>query len=466
MEQMNRRGFILASAALAAQGPFRSFAAAGLSPARLKVGIITDTHVQDSASTGPFEHALRYFRDCGVDAVMHCGDISDWGILKSWQAVAAAWNRVFPDDRAPDGRKVVKLFTTGNHDYEGWKYGDRLTMRANGFGDDDRIPEDRFGEMWTACFGIPYVPVMRWKIGGYDFLSCHWRGKRAIVDWMKEHGKELDPSRPFFFFQHGNAQGTVAGGSWGDAKAAVDAFADFPNAVVFGGHTHLSMTDEHQIWQGAFTALGVGGMAWSELPFDYENTRPTDPKNGYVEQMPMLPCRFDAVVKQGLVMSVYDDRIVFERRDFTHDVELGSPWVVPLPVKDRKPYALDAHAASLPVPQFAAGAELKTRVVVGRNRRSEISAQMVLDFPSAKNADVRAYDYEIGVEPSGVTAFVVSRVVSPTYNCGPVCERAAVQAVVPVAKLPTGVDYTLTVRPRNSFGGAGEPIRSRVWHSV
>ena len=75
------------------------------------------------------------------------------------------------------------------------------------------------------------------------------------------------------------------------------AFAAYPNAVVFGGHTHLSLTDGHQIWQGPFTAVGTASLSWSELPFGYENARPFDPNSDYIEQMPLLPCRCNLWLK-------------------------------------------------------------------------------------------------------------------------------------------------------------------------
>ena len=126
---IDRRSFIFAS------GAFAASVAGGITtvPPRLKVGLGSDTHIQDEARARHFEVALRYFRDCGVDAVMHVGDISDWGLVSAWRYASEAWERVFPGNRAPDGREIVKLFTTGNHDFEGIKYWDQKEeMRARG----------------------------------------------------------------------------------------------------------------------------------------------------------------------------------------------------------------------------------------------------------------------------------------------------------------------------------------------
>ena len=62
-ESMNRRSFIFAS------GAFAASVAGGVTTTapRLKVGIVSDTHIQDEASARHFEMALRYFRDRGVE---------------------------------------------------------------------------------------------------------------------------------------------------------------------------------------------------------------------------------------------------------------------------------------------------------------------------------------------------------------------------------------------------------------
>ena len=75
-----------------------------------------------------------------VGAVVVAGDLSDWGLKSGLKYVAEAWHSVFPDDRAPDGRKVEKLFCTGNHDYDGYWYGDMtLDMHVQGYSEEESL---------------------------------------------------------------------------------------------------------------------------------------------------------------------------------------------------------------------------------------------------------------------------------------------------------------------------------------
>ena len=76
----------------------------------LRFGVASDLHITDWASTEIFRQALRWFCDQAVDAVMIPGDLTDHGLMPQLENVARSWREVFPDDRAPDGRSVEKLF--------------------------------------------------------------------------------------------------------------------------------------------------------------------------------------------------------------------------------------------------------------------------------------------------------------------------------------------------------------------
>ena len=93
---------------------------------RLRLGLLSDLHLcaEDGdfnkfGDAGTFISALAWFRDQGVDGVVIAGDMADNGMIAQLQKVADAWKVVFPGDRAPDGRRVEKLFVYGNHDLEG-----------------------------------------------------------------------------------------------------------------------------------------------------------------------------------------------------------------------------------------------------------------------------------------------------------------------------------------------------------
>ena len=174
MADISRRGFIGGAAAFMGLAGCRSFLASSGRPA-VSFGVISDPHITTPESTFVLERTLRYFRDRKVDAVMICGDLSDWGLLSGFKYIAEAWNRVFPGDRAADGRRVQRLFCTGNHDFEGFWYGDMTAdMHAQGYSEDEALVRLGMKKCWEEAFQEEYADIRRRTVNGYDFVSAEW----------------------------------------------------------------------------------------------------------------------------------------------------------------------------------------------------------------------------------------------------------------------------------------------------
>lgn len=82
---LTRRGFFGSSAAFLAASGFGSVEALLGGRPDLKFGVLSDIHIGSRDSTETFRKALRYFRDRGVDAVMICGDLANYGLAKAWE---------------------------------------------------------------------------------------------------------------------------------------------------------------------------------------------------------------------------------------------------------------------------------------------------------------------------------------------------------------------------------------------
>lgn len=468
MIRISRRNFLGGAAAwLGCGGDCLARASAGGTP-RLKVGIVSDPHVTTPESTAVFRKTLAFFRDRQVDAVLVAGDLSDWGLKSGLQAVADAWFDVFPNNRAPDGRPVEKLFCTGNHDYEGWRYGDMtLDMHVHGYSEDEALTKLGIKKCWEAAFHEEWLPIRRRAVNGYDFISAEWeRADLAIADrWLEENGKTLDPEKPFFFFSHIPLAGTTSSSPPVDSRQTVKNLARHPNAVSLSGHTHWTLNDERSIWQGAFTALSIPSISYTGLPGGYENgchSRGGDARAA----MRGLPARENLERAQGFVLSVFDDRMVFERRDLKEGVEAAPPWVVPLPVRDRKPYALSGRGRQAPVPQFPAGAALETRTANLDTRNGHWAIMMMLEFPAARAEGGRVFDYEVRAEREDGSAALVKRYLSPGFYKLEREEPARLRFALNAVDLPERGRYRLCVYPRNCFGARGRPIASAFRESV
>ena len=194
---LTRRFFIGGAGAFGGFGAFggaRLFAAApgkfsGGRP-RLRVGILSDIHVRFDGMTGKivgysddatFVHALEWFRDQNVDAVMIAGDMADYGQICEMRRVAEDWFRVFPDDRRPDGGKVERIFVFGNHDWDyfKWPAGDQYGVYGRyGAKDESELPARimhfNAPKLWEEMFHEPFARVFSKTVKGYRFIGAHW----------------------------------------------------------------------------------------------------------------------------------------------------------------------------------------------------------------------------------------------------------------------------------------------------
>ena len=470
MIQLSRRDFLGGAAALMGMGGCRSLGIGGPKP-NLTFGVISDIHITTPESTVAFRRALEYFRDRKVDAVVVAGDLSDWGLKSGLKYVADTWYSVFPNDRAPDGRKVEKLFCTGNHDYDGYWYGDMtLDMHVQGYSEDEALTKLGMKQCWEEVFHEPFAPVRRRTVKGYDFVSAEWKeGKgweKETNAWFAQNGGTLDPKKPFFYFTH-YPIGNTTSCSRRDGRSAypeIEAFKTMPNAVAFSGHCHWTLNDERSIWQGEYTAIAVPSMSYTTIPNGYENG--SDKRNGSAKlSMQIIPARQYLKEAQGYLVSVFDDRMEIERRDFTEGVEAAPAWIVTPPAAAASRYSFANSEKRTPVPQFPTGASVKTYVSNFETRNFSWTIMMMLEFPSARACKGRVFDYEVRAEMEDGSVAVVKRFLAPAFyrleRDEPACQRFAIDA----KELPERGKYRLRVYPRNCFGVCGRPIESKVLES-
>ena len=445
-------------------------------PPSLKIGILSDIHVTKRKNATTFEKALRWFAGQGVDGVLVTGDLGTKGTIDELEAVAETWYKVFPDDKDTGGRRVERLFLLGNHDVDGfvgkssWPKGQIPTREVA----EKTCLAFHREETWRRLFNEKFSQIAVKKVKGYTFVLNSWfsralNEKDGLEDFWKGFAPTVDPGKPFFYCQHPHPKDTCSAGymlggafwqgGWDDGTST-RLLSAHPNAIALSGHSHYSIDDERAIWQGAFTSVNCGcarGFAFT-FPGRENGHAVPDMKAKTVFQMPPIDIKR---IRQGMLMEVFDDRIVFHRREFVYDQTLGPDWTVPIGKDAALPYAFEPRRrASLP-PQFASGASVAVEGRPdGKNRAGEASEQVVVAFPSVGG---RVYDYEVSVEIriADFTRTVASkRVFSPDAFLGAAQDGGAVSCVFAKGELPEGRDIRFAVRPFNCWGKAGMPIFS------
>ena len=507
---VSRRGF-LGTAALAAGGMVSGCALAesalarqGVGP-RLRVGILSDIHVTAIGNADWFEKALRHFDAIKVDAVLITGDLTTWNKKKEFEAVAATWFKVFPGDRRSDGAHVERLFLTGNHDVDGWAYGGaHYKTRA------EAEPESFFfhrEEFWRELFHEEYKPIVVKEVKGYTFILRNWMSilgrehqnglakgckdeQTPIKSVLAELGDRLRVGKPFFYAQHEqlddtvNATWLVKGAKWGNGQIASvtrDCLEAYPNCIAFTGHSHNSLTDERSIWQGAFTAINCScARGYAFTPPGRENgfSCPDFDRNP-----PFEMDKFDnQSVRQGLVMEVFDDRITFQRREFTFDQVLGEDWVLPIsaggalvPANGTPKYDFKARAAAAQAPVFAKDAKVAVeRVEEGYRRTAKGTGgldkknphpQYRISFPPITRAGSpsRAFEFKVACEArtaDDVKVLETRSVFSPNAYQAESRDTVTCWCNFPADHIPNTEETRFVVTPLDCWGNAGKSIAS------
>jgi len=302
--------------------------------------------------------------------------------------------------------------------------------------------------------------------------------------------EKCDPSRPFFYVQHPHPRDTVYGKcAWGmDDGSATRLLSNFPQAIAFSGHSHEPLTNEKSIWRGAFTSVATGSLRylaadalWNfERTAGYENGKSNVYLPGGVrrEDRPAIYAAYDSPkmmavetnrpdIRVGQIVSVYDDRVEFAKREFVSGLQLGDDWIVELPAKPRS-FASFARAAK--PAEFPDGSVLSATRTTAKTRgqkrnggdvEPQNKAAIRLDFPAA-TVGGQVAEYEIcATNVGGSVRAVRICAINGLYPRRHAKFAKAVTATIPADALPVGVE-TVRVTPLDSYGNRGRALEAKM----
>jgi len=427
----------------------------------LVFGVVSDTHLRtawDGKSVDRnytdkyFLAALRYFRSRNVDAVMHLGDMANNGQVEAMQFHADAWRKVFPMERGADGRTVVRLFVTGNHDVEGFKYTKFIEQLIK-----DPVEREKhllvtdMAAHWERIWGEPYEEAWHKVVNGYHFFGQHYptegfdvQKTASTVNACRGDKTLGDGARPVFLLTHRRPH----------LSSMDKAVRPLANTFGFHGHWHKTATD--------WNVIGLEkGRAFPRVQCPACHS-----SRG--EAFPMM-CKCGAGVsihggnwkawrsRQGFVVRVYDDMLVIERHEFDNGVaSVGPDWVMPLG-KNPHPFSKDELKKVIGEPQFSKSGKLRVESV----KLEGTDEAVRLSIPLADgNPDSRVYAYEIVVVGDEGAPKLHKAVYAAGCNMGIGHEPNGGVTTLEIAKdeLPPGKTLTIAARPLSSLGTSGKAI--------
>jgi len=456
---VTRRSFL---GGLFAAGAWTALGGQQFGEARLRFGVVSDVHfaaegndkIIKTFNDNNAKKAFAWFRDQQVDAVVCAGDIADRSLIDEVRCFANAWYSVFPDDRRPDGEKVEKLFVTGNHDVHGWGIKSLPSIWPDKVERESHIFAKHRREVWQELFHETYESIRVKTVKGYPFVLNMWEDDqypgfgRRLVPFLKKHGAALKSDKPFFYVQHAHLKDTCYGPwAWGhDDGVTTKALADYPNCVAFSGHSHYPLTDERSIWQGAFTSIGAASLRYTGDPsdeFKVDGVRLTN-YWGWV--------RWSAL---GMLVTVYDDAIVYTRRNFTDGCNIGDDWVQPIGKPGSAVFDFTERAKKFGAPQFPKDARLGLATEKNGALRLTVPATVV-------DKRARCWIYEATVTGADGKR-VFRRFLSEGAEHGEQSKKAMAATIIRIAQkdLPTS-PLKVVVTPLNCFGKAGTALEEML----
>ena len=263
---------------------------------------------------------------------------------------------------------------------------------------------------------------------------------------------------------------------------------EHPNAVGFFGHYHQSNADWRTIYYDALGSffpqieLGPCRADGGHDPFGNLGNTGKETFLKDRESADETAKRMGTPSRQGMVVNVYDDMVVFERHEFTEGGNLGPDWVLPLGQCAPHPFSREELKKVIGEPQFKRGAALEIcncgnvklcnyenmemkEISQSHNSTISQSHNLTIKIPLADgNPDSRVFAYDVVVVGDAPEKRLYKSVyaVGRDLGIGHEPNGGVTTLEIPKAELPEGKKLTIAVRPLSSLGTAGQAIAT-IW---
>ena len=257
-----------------------------------KFAVFTDLHIISSKAhhVTHLKAALNDVKELGgYSAIFTTGDNTDTGSAAEWDLLLKTVNSV---EGIPD-----IYYALGNHDMV---YGSGHAYQVNLFKQKTGMPDQYYS---VELNGIRHIVL------GSDIATTAGGINKPQLDWLRSELSKCDKSKPTFIFLHQPLKETVSGTLYSKNNVIQDWFGvtnaekdiramlkEFPNAILFTGHTHWSLESMQPILAGhgddaTFVNCASVGYLWDD----------TDK---------------ETAGSQGYFVEVYEDYILLRGREF------------------------------------------------------------------------------------------------------------------------------------------------------
>lgn len=263
-----------------------------------------------------------------LDAVVFSGDITDYGFRDSFFAFAA-----ITDNEIREGTERLAVVSKAHDSYT--YFNNSLKVFSSITGQET--------DFHRVIGGFHFIGVSRSEtIKQYTDEQVKWLDEN-IAAAVKE-----DPEKPVFVFQHEHVKDTVYGSSetdgWG-LDVFTQVLSKYPQVVHISGHSHFPANDPRAVWQGSFTAINDGGLAYYELAVDGKNGQFPDEKDR---------------MSQALIIEVdAENRVLVKVLDVDDGKIMREFLIDNITEENKTKYSFEERKEKSTAPVFADGAQLQ-----------------------------------------------------------------------------------------------------------
>jgi 3',5'-cyclic AMP phosphodiesterase CpdA len=393
--------------------------------------VISDTHFGNAhPGKGPMvkvPQALKRLigKTPKADALFVVGDITDNGKAAEYDDQLLP---VFGDSaNVPEGLPVY--FMMGNHDHFSGSNATNTYLSKVG----------QPLHQYITIKGYPFITISESGSGENDFNTA---AVSFLSDNLAKAAKDC-PGKPVFVFIHvpmcnttyGSVQssGALPDGGWCTDKF-LRVLEQYPQAVVFSGHTHYPIGDPRSIWQGGFTTINTGSTTYAEVEGEIGLTGGT------------LPPDYGNIT-EGLIVSVEENGDVkLERWDTYRNEEIKPHWLLRAP-HDGTRFAYKNRTGGA-APAFAADtAPTVTNIT---------PSACHVTFPQASDDEV-VHHYRVEILNSAGQPVKTHVIFSGFY----LNSETPAQLTVSFTGLSASTPYTARVTAYDSYRKPSQPISKR-----
>ncbi len=233
----------------------------------IRFAVMSDIHLKDE-HTVEHDRFVKGINDAykiaeanpdykALDALVIVGDFANSGTEEQMQRA-----RKILDENLKEGTK--EIVTIASHEFRDNNVQEAYSRLKRIMGSD--------GDYHEIINGFHFVAVSPVRGVNLDDAKINWVDKNLL-----EAHKD-DPKKPIFMFQHPHVSGTVYGSAnWAEDELNA-VYNNYPQTVVFSGHSHAPINDPRSIHQQHYTCLGTGSLSYFELD-EFDKTIGTIPEN-------------------------------------------------------------------------------------------------------------------------------------------------------------------------------------------